>query len=33
MLLYQGIIAFEYFTEHAYTFDEIKEYMQKAFIL
>jgi len=33
MLLYQGIIAFEYFTEHAYTFDEIKRYMQKAFIL
>ena len=33
MLLYQGIIAFEYFTEHAYTFDEIKEYMQKAFTL
>jgi shikimate dehydrogenase len=33
MLLYQGIIAFEYFTEHAYTFDEIKKHMQKAFIL
>ena len=33
MLLYQGIIAFEYFTEHAYTFDEIKAHMQKAFIL
>jgi shikimate dehydrogenase len=33
MLLYQGIIAFEYFTEHAYTFDEIKIPMQKAFIL
>jgi shikimate dehydrogenase len=33
MLLYQGIIAFEYFTEHAYTFDSIKAYMQKAFIL
>ena len=33
MLLYQGIIAFEYFTEHAYTFDEIKNHMQKAFIL
>ena len=33
MLLYQGIIAFEYFTDHAYTFDEIKTYMQKAFIL
>lgn len=33
MLLYQGIIAFEYFTEHAYPFDEIKKYMKKAFIL
>ena len=33
MLLYQGIIAFEYFTEDAYTFDEIKKYMSKAFIL
>ena len=33
MLLYQGIIAFEYFTDHAYTFDEIKKYMSKAFIL
>ncbi|MBT8344016.1 MAG: shikimate dehydrogenase [Sulfurovum sp.] len=33
MLLYQGIIAFEYFTEHAYTFDEIKKYMKKAFRL
>ena len=33
MLLYQGIIAFEYFTEHAYTFDEIKAIMQKAFRL
>jgi len=33
MLLYQGIIAFEYFTEHAYTFDEIKEHMRQAFIL
>ena len=33
MLLYQGIIAFEYFTDHAYTFDEIKPHMQKAFIL
>ena len=33
MLLYQGIIAFEYFTDHTYTFDEIKTYMQKAFIL
>jgi len=33
MLLYQGIIAFEYFTEHRYTFTEIKSHMQKAFIL
>jgi len=33
MLLYQGIIAFEYFTKHAYSFDEIKTHMQKAFIL
>jgi shikimate dehydrogenase len=33
MLLYQGIIAFEYFTGHAFTFEEIKEHMQKAFIL
>ena len=31
MLLYQGIIAFEYFTNHQYTFDEIKPYMQQAF--
>ncbi|GIU01631.1 shikimate dehydrogenase (NADP(+)) [Sulfurovum sp. TSL6] len=33
MLLYQGIIAFEYFTEQAFSFEEIKPYMQKAFIL
>jgi len=33
MLLYQGIIAFEYFTNNTYTFDEIKPYMQKAFML
>ncbi len=33
MLLYQGIIAFQYFTEHQFTFTEIKEHMQKAFIL
>lgn len=33
MLLYQGIIAFEYFTDHAFSFEEIKQYMQKAFIL
>ncbi len=31
MLLYQGIIAFEHFTNNAYTFDEIKCYMQGAF--
>ena len=33
MLLYQGIIAFEYFTNHQYSFDEIKPYMQQAFSL
>lgn len=33
MLLYQGIIAFEYFTEHAFGFEEIKSHMRKAFIL
>jgi len=33
MLLYQGIIAFEHFTGNTYTFEEIKPYMQKAFIL
>lgn len=33
MLLYQGIIAFEHFTDHQYGFDEIKKYMQRAFIL
>lgn len=33
MLLYQGIIAFEYFTDHKYSFNEIKPYMGKAFIL
>ena len=33
MLLYQGIIAFEYFTEGKFTFEEIKVQMQKAFIL
>jgi shikimate dehydrogenase len=33
MLLYQGIIAFEHFTNYRYTFDEIKPYMQKAFII
>lgn len=33
MLLYQGVIAFEYFTEGEFNFKEIEEYMQKAFIL
>jgi shikimate dehydrogenase len=33
MLLYQGIIAFEYFTNNKYSFEEIKVHMQKAFIL
>ena len=33
MLLYQGIIAFEYFTSHQYSFDTIKPYMKKAFTL
>jgi shikimate dehydrogenase len=33
MLLYQGIIAFEYFTNHLYTFDDIKPIMKKAFSL
>ena len=33
MLLYQGIIAFEYFTDKHYTFEEIEPHMKKAFIL
>ncbi len=33
MLLYQGIIAFEHFTEHTYTFDEIQSHMKRAFLL
>lgn len=33
MLLYQGIIAFEYFTDGKYRFEQIKPYMEKAFIL
>ncbi len=33
MLLYQGIIAFEHFTDGKFSFEEIKDYMQKAFIL
>jgi len=33
MLLYQGVIAFEYFTHQKFSFDEIKTQMQKAFTL
>jgi shikimate dehydrogenase len=33
MLLYQGIIAFEHFTDYAYSFDEIRPIMKKAFSL
>ena len=33
MLLYQGVIAFDYFTDDKYSFDDIKSYMQRAFIL
>lgn len=33
MLLYQGIIAFEYFTKGKFSFEEIKAQMQLAFIL
>jgi shikimate dehydrogenase len=33
MLLYQGVIAFEYFTENQFSFEEIKKEMQKAFVL
>ena len=33
MLLYQGVIAFEHFTDYAYTFNEIALHMKKAFIL
>ncbi len=33
MLLYQGIIAFEHFTDHRYTFEEIEGHMRKAFVL
>lgn len=29
MLLYQGVLAFEIFTNFKYSKDEIKEYMQK----
>lgn len=31
MLLYQGVIAFEHFTDYAYGFDEILPHMKKAF--
>ena len=33
MLLYQGIIAFEHFTEHKFKFNQIESHMKKAFIL
>jgi shikimate dehydrogenase len=33
MLLYQGIIAFEYFSEQKFSFEEIKVHMEKAFTL
>jgi len=33
MLLYQGVIAFEYFTNHKFSFKEIMKIMKKAFIL
>ncbi len=33
MLLYQGIIAFEHFTDHQFSFEEIKTHMQRAFKL
>jgi len=33
MLLYQGIIAFEHFTDHIYIFDEILPHMRRAFEL
>ena len=32
MLLYQGVIAFEHFTEYKFSFDEIREHMEKAFV-
>jgi len=31
MLLYQGIIAFEYFTQHQYSFEEILPHMRQTF--
>ena len=33
MLLYQGVIAFQYFTNNQFSFEEIKDKMQKAFTL
>lgn len=33
MLLYQGVIAFEYFTQGRYSFEEILSHMQKIFVL
>ena len=33
MLLYQGIIAFEHFTDHRHSFEEIEKFMKKAFSL
>jgi shikimate dehydrogenase len=33
MLLYQGIIAFEHFTQNTFTFEQIEVYMKKAFLL
>ncbi|UFH59705.1 shikimate dehydrogenase [Sulfurovum mangrovi] len=33
MLLYQGIIAFEHFTGHTYSFEEILPHMRRAFLL
>jgi len=32
MLLYQGVLAFDYFTEHIYSLEEIERYMKRAFI-
>lgn len=31
MLLYQGIIAFQHFTNHRYSFEEIENHMKRAF--
>lgn len=31
MLLYQGVIAFEYFTNHEFSFKKIENYMKRAF--